>query len=300
MSCSKKMIYSEGGGMLLQNKLFTRIIIVFIVPILGILYFAFSILYNNIKLIEDLKDNNFRLSYIKSVGNLMVALETEKLLSIKQLNAKKILVEVKEQQEVSKLALSHLKLAIDDLPWPNQWKIDYIHALDINFDVIENLRDRINKFLVTNDKVILEFNSVNKRGIKRLLILQFKDFISSYSHNILSLDSYFDSNINKIDVLSSVLDNIALSIEDEIIALENKRIYDRNISILFLFFCFVTLIPLFFILRTIIVNEQKVIFKTEQYKNLYKFLYTINKYLVKIPKQDDLYIELCELLSVYK
>jgi len=286
--------------MLLQNKLFVRIIIVFTIPILGILYFGISTVYNNINRIEELQGNNIRLEYIKTVADLMISLEKEKLLSMEQLNAKKVLTELQDQQEVSKLALKNLKFSVDNLPWKDEWKVDYLHAMDINFSTIEKLRDNINNFLVTNDKVMLEFNFVNKKGIKRLLMLQFKDFISAYSHNILALDSYFDSNKNQIDVLSSILDNIIISIEDELFTVEQKRISDRNLSILFIIFCFFTLIPLFFIIRVIILNEQKIVFRIEQYQNLYKFLHTINKYLVKIPKQDDLYEELCELLNEHK
>ncbi|WP_026804653.1 diguanylate cyclase domain-containing protein [Aliarcobacter lanthieri] len=282
-----------------KNSLFTKIILIFTLPVLGILFFSSSMVYEKIKLIKEFEDNSFRLNYLKSAEKLIISFEKEKLLSIEQLNTKKISKDLKDQQDTSKISLAELKLSLNEMPWKEQWK-EHTISLNISFSKVEDLRHKINQLSITNDEVIDSFNLLNKKIIKTLVLLRFKDSTNSYSQDILRLDDYFNSSINNIDKLSSIIEFMVLSIEKELVHIENNIILERNISFLFLFFCFFTLIPLFFILKNIIFNEQDSSLKIQKHKNIYELLSQANKFLTKTFKKDELYMEICELLNENK
>ncbi len=79
--------------------------------------------------------------------------------------------------------------------------------------------------------------------------------------------------------------------------MKNKVTFERILSFVFLFFCFFTLFPLFFILRRIIFEEQESFLKIQKHKNIHELLNHTNKFLSKTLNKDDLYFDISELLS---
>ncbi|WP_418185951.1 diguanylate cyclase domain-containing protein [Aliarcobacter vitoriensis] len=279
-----------------KNKLFTKIVLIFTIPILGILFFSSTMVYEKIKLTQEFENNSFRFDYLKSAERLMISLEKEKMLSLNYLNSKDLYKNLKEQQDITKEYFDKLKIALNNFPWKLEWK-EHIEDLDNNFTKLEELRDRIVNLVVSSEDISNKFNLVNKRIIKTLVLLRFKDSTNSYSQNILRLDDYFNSNANNIEKLSSLAELTVISIQKELSHHEQNINLEKNISYIFLFFCFFTLIPLFFILRNIIFNEQDSALKIEKHKNIYELLNQANKFLTKTFKKDELYIEICELLK---
>ena len=88
-----------------------------------------------------------------------------------------------------------------------------------------------------------------------------------------------------------------LSLSNEMKFFEEQITFERNLSFVFLFFCFFTLIPMFFILKNIIYNEQEYFSKIKKHKNIHELLNHTNKFLSKTMKKDDLYFDISELLS---
>ncbi|RBQ29025.1 diguanylate cyclase domain-containing protein [Aliarcobacter vitoriensis] len=279
-----------------KNKLFTKIVLIFTIPILGILFFSSTMVYEKIKLTQEFENNSFRFDYLKSAERLMISLEKEKILSLNYLNSKDLYKNLKEQQDITKEYFDKLKITLNNFPWKLEWK-EHIEDLDNNFIKLEELRDRIVNLVVSSEDITNKFNLVNKRIIKTLVLLRFKDSTNSYSQNILRLDDYFNSNANNIEKLSSLAELTVISIQKELSHHEQNINLEKNISYIFLFFCFFTLIPLFFILRNIIFNEQDSALKIEKHKNIYELLNQANKFLTKTFKKDELYIEICELLK---
>ncbi|RBQ31129.1 diguanylate cyclase [Arcobacter sp. FW59] len=279
-----------------KNKLFTKIVLIFTIPILGILFFSSTMVYEKIKLTQEFENNSFRFDYLKSAERLMISLEKEKILSLNYLNSKDLYKNLKEQQDITKEYFDKLKITLNNFPWKLEWK-EHIEDLDNNFIKLEELRDRIVNLVVSSEDITNKFNLVNKRIIKTLVLLRFKDSTNSYSQNILRLDDYFNLNANNIEKLSSLAELTVISIQKELSHHEQNINLEKNISYIFLFFCFFTLIPLFFILRNIIFNEQDSALKIEKHKNIYELLNQANKFLTKTFKKDELYIEICELLK---
>ena len=85
-----------------RNSLFLKIVIIFTIPVMGILFFSSFMVYEKINIIEDLKHNELRLDYIKNSEKLIISLKQEKMISLEQLLNNNKLKILSEQQDKTK------------------------------------------------------------------------------------------------------------------------------------------------------------------------------------------------------
>lgn len=85
-----------------RNSLFLKIVIIFTIPVMGILLFSSFMVYEKINIIEDLKHNELRLDYIKNSEKLIISLKQEKMISLEQLSNNNKLKILSEQQDKTK------------------------------------------------------------------------------------------------------------------------------------------------------------------------------------------------------
>ena len=60
-----------------KNSLFSKIVLIFTIPVLGILYFSFITVIEKVDLLNDFKQNEIRIDYLKESQNLILSLEKE-------------------------------------------------------------------------------------------------------------------------------------------------------------------------------------------------------------------------------
>ena len=129
-----------------------------------------------------------------------------------------------------------------------------------------------------------------------LFLIKFKHDTTSYIQELLKLESEIYDDVS-IEKLKNNFNFMILSLSNEMKFFEEQITFERNLSFVFLFFCFFTLIPMFFILKNIIYNEQEYFSKIQKHKNIHELLNHTNKFLSKTMKKDDLYFDISELLS---
>ena len=105
-----------------RNSLFLKIVIIFTIPVMGILLFSSFMVYEKINIIEDLKHNELRLDYIKNSEKLIISLKQEKMISLEQLSNNNKLKILSEQQDKTKLIVNNFFATVDALSWKNKWK----------------------------------------------------------------------------------------------------------------------------------------------------------------------------------
>ena len=96
-----------------KNTLFLKIIMIFTLPALGILYFSTVLVFDKIKLLDEIYKTNYNLQYMKMAEKLIDSLQKERGLSIlydgKQEN---INLSLKKQKQESNLDFNkYLKYA---------------------------------------------------------------------------------------------------------------------------------------------------------------------------------------------
>ena len=101
----------------------------------------------------------------------------------------------------------------------------------------------------------------------------------------------------RIDLKNILLTKILNELEYLANSLKQKATLDEHFSLIFLVMSFATLISLLFVLRNIILNEQKSNQKVTKQKKVYELLNQMNKYILKKNSKEELYEEINALIS---
>lgn len=278
-----------------KNSLFSKIVLIFTLPVLGILYFSSITVIDKIELLDDFKNNELRIEYLKEAQTVILALEKEKILSLDFLKDKQKLNSLLEQQSSAIHKIEKADKIIDKLPWKDSWK-EQITNLKLSFASLDSFRKKILKDDVDENSIKNSYNEIIKDIIDTLFLLKFNTKTTNFQQELLKLEDIVVGN-NSVEKLSNSFNFTLYSLSKELQELEDKVNFDKNLSYLFFFFCIFTLLPLFFILRKIISEEQNSFLKIQKHKNIYELLNQANKFLAKTFKKDDLYLDIGDLLS---
>ncbi len=112
-----------------------------------------------------------------------------------------------------------------------------------------------------------------------------------------SLDKWWELSSLKNESLNRVYDYLLKRIAKYSKELQRDAYIAQILSLTFLLVSFATLISLLFVLRSIILNEQKSFTKIKKQQEVYKLLNRTNKFLLKIDDEKILFSKICKLIS---
>ncbi|MGJ0333557.1 diguanylate cyclase [Aliarcobacter cryaerophilus] len=278
-----------------KNSLFSKIVLIFTISVLGILYFSFITVMEKVDTLNDFKKNEIRIDYLKEAQNVILSLEKEKILSLDFIKDSQKLDSLLEQQNSTNQKIIKFNSLIDTLPWKSEWK-DYLSTLKLSFFNLEEFRKKVLKDEIDDNSIKKYYNDIHNSLVDTLFLLKFKIQSSNFQQELLKLEDIIVGK-NSIEKLSNSFNFTLYSLSTELKEIEEKVKFEKILSYLFFFFCIFTLLPLFFILRRIIFEEQESFLKIQKHKNIYELLNHTNKFLSKTMKKDDLYFDISELLS---
>ena len=278
-----------------KNSLFSKIVLIFTIPVLGILYFSFITVMEKVDTLNDFKKNEIRIDYLKEAQNVILSLEKEKILSLDFIKDSQKLDSLLEQQNSTNQKIIKFNSLIDTLPWKSEWK-DYLSTLKLSFFNLEEFRKKVLKDEIDDNSIKKYYNDIHNSLVDTLFLLKFKIQSSNFQQELLKLEDIIVGK-NSIEKLSNSFNFTLYSLSTELKEIEEKVKFEKILSYLFFFFCIFTLLPLFFILRRIIFEEQESFLKIQKHKNIYELLNHTNKFLSKTLNKDDLYFDISELLS---
>ena len=278
-----------------KNSLFSKIVLIFTIPVLGILYFSFITVMEKVDTLNDFKKNEIRIDYLKETQNVILSLEKEKILSLDFIKDSQKLDSLLEQQNSTNQKITKFNSLIDNLPWKSEWK-DYLSTLKLSFFNLEDFRKKVLKDEVDDNSIKKYYNDIHNSLVDTLFLLKFKIQSSNFQQELLKLEDIIVGK-NSIEKLSNSFNFTLYSLSTELKEIEEKVKFEKILSYLFFFFCIFTLLPLFFILRRIIFEEQESFLKIQKHKNIYELLNHTNKFLSKTLNKDDLYFDISELLG---
>lgn len=271
-----------------KNKLFLKIVIIFTLPVLGILYFSSVLSFEKIELIHEVEYNKSKLAYVKIVDKLISSLEKEQNLSLEYLSSNTTIGELNRQQEISKKVL----IELDNFKEQNPEFIKY----RLNVEKLVLLREEINSLKTTSKEILKNFNQTTKMLVDSLILIRFKNLSNNFRTDLVEIYDFLNLNEN-IKGVSEFFTPMIEQLETEILTFNEDANFQRNQSIVYMFFCFFTLISLFFVLKNIILSEQKSFSEIRKHKQVYEVLNLANKFLLKTLDRDRLYSNICELIS---
>lgn len=285
---------------MLKNSLFLKIVLIFTIPICGILYFSYTNAQEKYIISKEFQENYVKMEYLQATEKLILSFEIEKNLSLEQLKNKELSQNLKKAREDKTYpALEDFREIIKKSNFLASWKTS-LFELTSCFNELTEIREKIDNFAVTKQEVTDKFNSLNKKLVKTLFFKEFHDFVDDYDSELLAIDSYFSQNTQNLDKLELSFKKINLPLESEITAYAYEIEFEKNLSYIFLFLCVATLIPLFFILKNLVVAQEKALKVISKHKRVYELLNQTDRFLEKTFKKDKLYSDICELLMEAK
>jgi diguanylate cyclase (GGDEF)-like protein/PAS domain S-box-containing protein len=152
---------------LFKNTLFLKIILIFTLPALGILYFSSVLVYEKVQSYNEINGINNNLNYLVYTEKLIDSLQNERELTVISFLEKNKEVKLDEvrllcNNNYKKLEAFFKKLNLDN-------RFDQLNSQVIK---LEQFRTRVDKSDITLDEIFEEYNNFNKILLDSLFLLK--------------------------------------------------------------------------------------------------------------------------------
>ena len=139
-----------------RNTLFLKIILIFTLPALGILYFSSVLVYEKIQSFNEVDRINNNLTYLKNTEKLISSLQEERELTILQLLKKDEKPFLDKSRSLSIKNYEELERNLKSLNFDNRFS-----QLTSEINKIVQFRKRVDKSDATIDEVFEQYNQFN-------------------------------------------------------------------------------------------------------------------------------------------
>lgn len=211
---------------MIKNRLFLKMILIFTLPALGILYFSSVLVYEKVELVREVDDTYDNLMYLDVVKKLILQVQKERSLSVKYHLSKIELPELLEQRKETSKSCDELKKIIFNLSLENRFS-QYKNELK----KLEEFRAKLDKLDTNLVEVFETYTSLNKIVLSSLSTLKPVKLaigLNSDFANILNFLKFEESIQVEKDLIEIYLTKKSLEPKLYELFLENYFIQDSN------------------------------------------------------------------------
>ncbi|WP_228284977.1 hypothetical protein [Aliarcobacter butzleri] len=176
-----------------RNKLFLKIVMIFTLPVLGILYFSSILVLEKIEMANEVALNHNNLNYIKAVEEFVSSLEKEQNLSLKYLSSRGLNKELIEQEQISKKALLSLEKYREEKAELKKYKLEISDLI--------SLRKQVYNLNTTPEEIIKCFNQTTKTAIDSMFLIKFAKLSNDFRVDLSKMNHFLNVN-QSIDGIS--------------------------------------------------------------------------------------------------
>lgn len=152
-----------------KNTLFLKIILIFTLPALGILYFSSILVYEKIQSFNEVDGINHNLTYLINTEKLINSLQEERELSVLLLLEKSEKPSLEKSRKLSTKNYEELEKTLKNL---NQNSDNKVIQLKSEINKLELFRAKIDNSDVTLDEIFEEYNQFDKVLLDSLFLLK--------------------------------------------------------------------------------------------------------------------------------
>lgn len=153
--------------MFTKNTLFLKIILIFTLPALGILFFSSILVYEKFQSFNELDEINNNLIYLKNTEKLIDSLQKERESTVIDFLQKNNKTQLDENRTLSLQNFKNLEISLANLNFENK-----ISQLKSQTRKLEQFRIKVDKSNVTIDEIFEEYNEFNKILLDSLAFLK--------------------------------------------------------------------------------------------------------------------------------
>lgn len=189
-----------------KNALFLKIILIFTLPALGILYFSSILVYEKIQSFNEVDGINNNLVYLKNTEKFLDSLQEERELSVIYILQKKDKEKLDKTRVAANQNYINLKESLEKLSLDTRY-----NQLKFEIQKLDKFREKVDLHTVSFYDVFEEYNDFNKMLLDSISFLKpiklAFDFNSEF-RNIVNFLNFKEANyIEKTIVLSYLMDN---------------------------------------------------------------------------------------------
>ncbi len=174
-----------------KNTLFLKIIMIFTLPALGILYFSTVLVLDKIKLLDEIYKTNYNLQYMKISENLIYSLQIERDLSLRyDGNQERLTLQLEKQKEISDFDFNkYLKYAdIYILEVPEQKEILIVKKeLQRKIHELDEIRDEVKNLTIDKMDIISKYSDINNLLLESISSIKSIKAASNFNEEFLNL-----------------------------------------------------------------------------------------------------------------
>ncbi|RXI29853.1 diguanylate cyclase, partial [Arcobacter aquimarinus] len=211
---------------MIKNRLFLKMILIFTLPALGILYFSSVLVYEKVELVKEVDNTYDNLTYLNAVKKLISQIQKERSLSVKYHLSEIELPELLEQRKDTSKSCDELKKLISSLSLENRFS-QYKNELK----KLEDFRNKLDSFDIDLVEVFQIYTSLNKiilSSLSTLKPVKLDIGLNSDFANILNFLKFEESLQIEKDLIEIYLTKKSLEPKLYELFLENYFIQDSN------------------------------------------------------------------------
>ena len=223
-----------------KNTLFLKIIMIFTLPALGILYFSTILVLDKIKLLDEIYKTNYNLQYMKISENLIYSLQNERGLSvIYDAKQERITLQLEKQQVQSNLAFDkYLKYADTYvLDVPEQKEILIVKKeLQRKIHELDEIRDEVKNLTIDKMDIISKYSDINNLLLESISSIKSVKSATNFNEEFLNIYNflvYKESFAVERGLISLILKerNIDKKVKNELIKTQSLETESFNIFV---------------------------------------------------------------------
>ena len=216
-----------------KNTLFLKIILVFTLPALGMLYFSTVLVYEKIGTLSEVDNIEHNIRYISATENLVDSIQKERAYSVLYANKKEFKIKLENQRlQTDNIYENYLKI-VSTLNKVDGHLIVNIKKVQQSFYELSFLREQVFNYDIKSLNILYKYSSINSMLLNTItsmkpikMATEFNNK-TSYLNNILSVKENF--TIQK-DIVSILLLGNSFSEEIKKELVENNLKQDININ----------------------------------------------------------------------
>ena len=220
-----------------KNTLFLKIIMIFTLPALGILYFSTVLVLDKIKLLDEIYKTNYNLQYMKISEALIYAIQKERGLSILY-DAKHegITLELEKQKKTSDLDFNnYLKNANTYiLDVPEQKEIfTVIKELQKKFHELDEIRAEVKNLAMNKMDILSKYSDINNILLESISSIKSIKSASNFNEefiNIYHFLVYKESFVMESALISFIINEgkVDNKVKNELIKIQSYQLESFN------------------------------------------------------------------------
>jgi len=172
---------------LFKNTLFIKIVLVFTLPALGMLYFSTILVYEKILVLNELNSAKSHIQYVTITENLLHSVQKERGYSATYLTSKKFKNELLEQRKNTNIKFKEYVHFISKVRFNNSQLIFAIKKIQNDFYKIDLLRQKVDDLSLETYDILLKYNQMNEDMLDSVISVGPVKYASDFNTKLSSM-----------------------------------------------------------------------------------------------------------------